>query len=62
MRKGGKGSEKRCASFFGGIPPGSLTRFGAGQPSSDLFGKARKKTGSVPDSLGPKMTTESFLP
>src|SRR5580692_6526208 len=60
MRKGGKGSEQRCTSFLGGIPSGSLTRSGDGQLSSDLFGRARKKSDSVPDSLGPKMTTESF--
>jgi hypothetical protein len=61
-RKGGKGSEKRCANFFGGIPAGSLTRFGAGLPSSDLLGKPHKKPDSAPDSLGPMMTTEFFLP
>jgi hypothetical protein len=59
MREGGKESEKQYANFLGGIPAGSLTRSGAGQPSVDLFGKARKKPDSVPDNLGPKMTTES---
>src|SRR5467141_3852196 len=56
-REGGKGSRKQCGSFFGDIPVGSLTRFGPGPPSSDLFGRARKKPGCVPDSLGPTMTT-----
>lgn len=62
MRKGGRESEKWCANFFGGIPAGSLTRFGAGQPSSDWFGRAHKKSDSVPDTPGPKMTTESSSP
>jgi hypothetical protein len=60
MRRGGKGSEKRYANFLGGIPGGSLTRFGAGPLNSDLFGRPLRKPGRVPDSFGPKMTTESF--
>jgi len=62
MRKGGKGSERRCASFLGGILGGSLTRFGAGQPNSDLLGSPRKRPASIPDSIGPKMTTEFSSP
>jgi hypothetical protein len=60
IRKGGKGSEKRCARFLGDILVGSLTRFGAGPPNSDSFGRPRKKSDCDPDSFGPKMTTESF--
>jgi len=62
MREAGKGSERRCASFLGAILGGSLTRFGAGQPNSDLFGRPRKNPASIPDSFGPKMTTEYFSP
>src|SRR5467141_2297799 len=62
MRMGGMGSAKRCADFLGGIPAGSLTRFGAGQPGSDLFGRPQKNLASALDNLGPKMTTESFSP
>src|SRR5467141_4090185 len=59
MRKGGMESEKLCANFLGGIPAGSLTRFGAGPPNSDLVGRPQEKTDSVPDNLGPTMTTIS---
>jgi hypothetical protein len=62
MKKGGRESEKPCANFFCGIPAGSLTRFGAGQPGSDLFGRPQKNLASALDNLGPKMTTESFSP
>jgi len=62
MREGGKGSGKRYANFLGGIPAGSLTRFGGGPPNSGCFGRPRKKPVSVPDSVGPKMTTEFYSP
>jgi len=62
MREGGKGSGKRYANFLGGILAGSLTRFGRGHPSSDLFGRPRKEPGCVPDSFGPKMMTEFYFP
>src|SRR6266849_10626870 len=62
MRQGGKGSEKRWASFLGGILAGNLTRFGVGQPSLDLVRRVLRKLVCVPDSLGPKMRTESFSP
>jgi len=43
MRKAGRESEKRYANFLGGIPAGSLTRFGGGLPNSGWFGRPRKK-------------------
>jgi len=40
--EGWKESEKRYANFLGGIPAGSLTRFGGGLPNSGWFGRPAK--------------------
>src|SRR5208282_242780 len=59
---GGKENGKWCATSCGDIPVGSLTPSGGGQPRLDLFSGLSEKTGSVPGSLGPTMTTEFCSP
>jgi len=59
--KGWKGKREAVRELLRRHPGWQPHSIWAGQPSSDLFGKARKKSTAFRH-LGPKMTTESFLP